>query len=135
MEHRWGSRFALEHPVRIRSSGALVSTGALRNVSLSGGLLHTTAPFRLNCRIVLQLGGVPKAERVVEAMVVRRAAEGLGIEWTELAPAVIRQLLRELNAVPVGAVPQQVAVHAERPELRGRVASEPWSLGHTELRK
>jgi hypothetical protein len=102
MEHRCGTRHEVDIEVYARSHGGVVSSaGWLRNLSASGGFLVTTLPIdppaHISLRVVDAGGRFPSR---LEGHVVRRTAEGLGIEWAEYAPELVSQLG---NSPPHGA--------------------------------
>jgi hypothetical protein len=87
MEHRWGERFELRAAVRLHCVTREID-GHLKDVSLSGAFVHTRLQVPPWTQIELELSG-----RRIAAYVVRVAADGLGIEWSEFAPRAIRVLL------------------------------------------
>jgi len=94
MEHRCGTRHEVEIEVYARSHGGVVSSvGWLRNISASGGFLVTTLPIQPPAHISLRLvDGEGHFPSRIEGHVVRRTSEGLGIEWSEYAPELVRHL-------------------------------------------
>jgi len=94
MEHRYGARYLVAIAVYARAHAGVVSfVGQLRNVSVSGGFLHTTLPVQPLSHISLRLlaDDGPFGPRL-EGQVVRRDSDGVGIEWSELAPELIQTL-------------------------------------------
>jgi hypothetical protein len=93
MEHRWGQRKTVHKPVRVRTRAGIAAQGYITNVSISGAFIATPLPVSLFSVIELSFigiqGGRPSST-VVEAQVVRKTADGLGLEWCEFAPAVGR---------------------------------------------
>lgn len=92
MEHRCGTRHEVNIAVYARSHGGVVSSvGWLRNVSASGGFLCTTLPIHPPAHISLRLvdadGHFPVR---IEGHVVRCTSDGLGIEWAEYTPELVR---------------------------------------------
>jgi hypothetical protein len=96
MEHRWGNRICLARPVRVRSRNALAGPATLCDISVSGALLRTAAPFGLHSWIEVEFSPFRARHPAVEAVVVRIGQDGLGVEWIELAPLTVRHLLHEL---------------------------------------
>ena len=96
MEHRLGTRVPVSLPVSIIRKRAAHAFGSMLNVSLSGAYVETRAtlpPFARvdvvcwpTCSDRAHCPGVP-------AYVSRVGRNGVGIEWLEFAPAMIRQLL------------------------------------------
>jgi len=99
MEHRLGTRFAIDVPIWWATANReVVSIGRLSNVSLSGGFI---ADFSLRSLSLLQISfelPVQSTTAMVPAYVARRCAEGSGVEWCEWAPAAICDLLRPIAA-------------------------------------
>ena len=96
MEHRWGARICLDRSVRVRSRNALVGAAVVCDISVSGALLRTAAPFGLHSWIEVEFFPFRPRHQAVEATVVRIGPDGLGVEWLELAPLPVRHLLHEL---------------------------------------
>ena len=91
MEHRWGERFKVALPVRIRGACGLAGTGLLINFSVSGALIATSVPAALLSRVRISFGLSSMARRRVaqirdrsfEGQVVRKNAAGFAVEWSE----------------------------------------------------
>jgi hypothetical protein len=96
MEHRWGSRICLARSVGVRSRNALAGTAVMCDISVSGALLRTAAPFDLHSWIEVEFFPSSARQQAVEGTVVRVGPDGLGVEWIELAPLTVRHLLHEL---------------------------------------
>ena len=101
MEHRWGKRIALEIPVRLVTEAGEFMQGQMINLSISGAFVKTPRPLALGAPVELEV--IPRhhplsrnLERVA-AHVARRASDGAGMEWCDLAPPWVRALL-EANA-------------------------------------
>jgi hypothetical protein len=97
MEHRWGARTQLEVPVRVDCGSGLLVLGLIRDASVSGAFLATAARLPLLSCVEVQLVGTQGIleDSAVSAYVVRRAVDGYGLEWSELAPAAILAQLHE----------------------------------------
>jgi hypothetical protein len=112
MEHRWGTRIAVDIPVRlIVSRLALLQSGRLANVSVSGGLIRTEGELRLLSRIEVALDAPPRSEYespIIAAYVARNCANGIAVEWCEFAPSVILLLLRHVRAVVCASHPAMI---------------------------
>lgn len=97
MEHRLGARMPLSVPVWLQRAGELPLPGRMLNVSLSGAYVETSAGYPLLARISIACA-LGLAERAaascVAAYVTRVSSDGVGLEWFEFAPAVVRQLMR-----------------------------------------
>lgn len=91
MEHRWGRRQDFYQVVSVRAAGWRV-LAQVRNISLSGAYLRCALPragiTRLRVEFKLQRETVE-----LLAYVVRRTADGIGIEWGEFASDTVARLL------------------------------------------
>jgi len=96
MEHRCGTRYKVDLPVYARAhAGVVSSVGRLRDVSLSGGFLETALPAQPLAHISLRLMDAEgQLGPRLEGQVVRRASNGLGIEWSEYATELIQAVNR-----------------------------------------
>jgi PilZ domain len=90
MEHRWGERFEVALPVRIRAPYGLVGTGLVINFSVSGAFIATTLPVALLSQVEVSFRLGPRAARIMHtgsstfaAEVVRQNAAGFAVEWRE----------------------------------------------------
>jgi hypothetical protein len=90
MEHRWGERFTLNIPVQVDCGPRGTVLGVLRDASASGAFLCTAAQIPLWTSVRVDFVGVHAFS--VEAQVVRRAADGFGLEWSDLAPRSVVEL-------------------------------------------
>ena len=90
MEHRWGERLKVELPVRIWTGYGSVGAGQVVDLSVSGAFIAT----RLQVPLLSPVNVVFRARRyngrlrespVYVAHVVRREANGFGIEWFDFA--------------------------------------------------
>jgi hypothetical protein len=114
MEHRWGERYALERMVSLHA-GAWRVLARMENVSCSGAFLRCAVPSAGVVRIRIDLRQGPGAARLV-AYIVRRTADGIGVEWGEFAPEAV-----------TGMLPVQRDRRAASPPLhrRARVGERP----------
>ncbi|HWL61295.1 MAG TPA: hypothetical protein VNQ32_00710 [Steroidobacteraceae bacterium] len=81
MEHRWGTRVELDAPAELATAEGVCTGGRVRNASLSGAFVQTTAKVTLLSRIALRplvTGG-----SWLDACVVRVEPTGLALEWLE----------------------------------------------------
>jgi hypothetical protein len=96
MEHRCGTRYAVDVPVYVRTrNAALSASGQLCEVSITGGFVRTVLPAQPLSYIAIQLLAdekLPREVLFVEGQVVHRTRHGLGIEWSEYAPRLVRHL-------------------------------------------
>ena len=96
MEHRWGERFPVELIVRLHSGSTTILESRLVNTSVSGALVNTDLRLPLFSHLVVEFDVARRsgvAGQRVPAYVVRHARNGLGLEWQELAPRPIVDLL------------------------------------------
>jgi hypothetical protein len=97
LEHRLGERHEVNFPVRVEAGTAVKGgTGYVRNLSLSGAFVTSDCDWRLNTLIEVSIRMPPSSTRVtiVRAIVSRKLKDGVGIEWYEFAPKVVKDLLR-----------------------------------------
>jgi PilZ domain len=108
MQHRCGERVGLRRPVRLRRDG-WDSAGILTNISVSGGFVRTRLQVPVMSMVRVAVG-----ELEVQGYVVRRTAEGVGIEWCDFAPAPICKLVMPEDRVerPVEPAPVPLAQSA-----------------------
>jgi hypothetical protein len=68
----------------------------MKNLSLSGALVTSDCDLHLHSLIEVHIELPPPSPRIaiVTAHVSRKFKEGVGIEWCEFAPTVVKDLLR-----------------------------------------
>jgi hypothetical protein len=97
MEHRLGSRHTTDVGVYLRTWGSTVSArGRLHNLSVSGAFVSTLLPCRPLLHVTVQIAPEGRSRRsgpLLEGQIVRLAEGGIGIEWAELQPEVVAQLV------------------------------------------
>ena len=93
MEHRWGGRSKLNIPVRVDCGSRGIVLGVMRDASASGAFLCTGAQLPLLTNVHVEFVSSGGEHHAVEAQVVRRAPDGFGLEWMELAPRGVIDLL------------------------------------------
>jgi len=97
MEHRLGSRHVTDADVYLRTWGSTVSArGRMRDLSVSGAFISTLLPCRPLLHVTVQVvpeGRPRRSGPVLEGQIVRVAPEGIGIEWAELQPELVAQLV------------------------------------------
>jgi len=91
MEHRWGWRRPCRARVSVSTGAGASGLGQLKNLSMSGAFLETTVPLPLYAQLTIVVlrkdGGTHRLE--FAGVVVRREANGVGIEWSEPYPGSI----------------------------------------------
>ena len=94
MEHRRGQRKPAHQRVRVLTAGGIAGRGHILNVSISGAFIRTPLPARLLSvvQVAIVADHCSRVSTIVAAQVVRKTAEGLGLEWCEPAPALVDAL-------------------------------------------
>jgi PilZ domain len=102
LDHRWGERVKVNMPVRLESNQSGEANGCMQNLSLSGAFVRSESNLRLNTLIEVSVALPPPSTRtaVIKALVSRKLSYGVGIEWHEFAPNIIRALLRSALRPP-----------------------------------
>jgi hypothetical protein len=102
LEHRWGERIRVNIPVRVEAPALPGANGCMTNLSLSGALMKSDCDLRLHTLIEVSMALPAPSTRtaVIKAHVSRKFKEGVGIEWYEFAPNIIRYLLRSALRPP-----------------------------------
>ncbi len=96
MEHRWGERISVYVPVRLDARPRALAPGCIRNASLSGAYIETSARLPPGTLLAVELERLrlESHERCgLRACLVRQDARGIAVEWSEFAPGLIRALL------------------------------------------
>jgi hypothetical protein len=91
MEHRWGTRIDLDVPAELLTADGFSADAAVKNASLSGAFVETTAKLPLLSRVSLNLRA-PRDEWL-DACVVRVDEEGLALEWLDPGSRLVPALL------------------------------------------
>jgi hypothetical protein len=96
LEHRWGERVRVNIPVHMSAAALDGIDGCMKNLSLSGALMKSDCDLGLNTLIEVRIELPPPSPRVavVMAHISRKFKEGIGIEWCEFAPTIVKDLLR-----------------------------------------
>ena len=86
----------MDLPVDVLEDGRTAVGGYLKNLRLSGALLKPSLDLPLHGQIGVRIGiPSPSADScVLKARISRKPAHGIGIEWCEFAPTVVKELLR-----------------------------------------
>ena len=95
-ESRWGDRVRVNIPVQVSVNAVTSADGCMKNISLSGALVKADVNFGLNSLIKVSIKIPSPSQRAaaITACISRKAKEGVGVEWCEFAPSVIKDLLR-----------------------------------------
>jgi hypothetical protein len=84
MEHRWGRRHSTNIQVSFFARPTTSGTGRLLNISWSGAWMETSVSLNLCSLLSLDVIDDPPPPGVrATAIVVRRTAKGVGLEWCE----------------------------------------------------
>jgi hypothetical protein len=96
LEHRWGERVRVNLPVHVSTSALAEVGGCVKNLSLSGALMKADCELRLYTLIAVRIELPPPLSRaaVLNAYVSRKLKKGVGIEWCEFSPPIVKDLLR-----------------------------------------
>jgi hypothetical protein len=99
MEHRWGERVRVNIPVQMSALALARVDGCMKNLSLSGALMEADCELRLHSliEIHIELPLPSPCVALLKAHVSRMIKEGVGIEWCEFAPSVVKDLLRSAS--------------------------------------
>lgn len=94
-EGRWGDRVRVNIPVEVSGNAMTSADGCIKNLSLSGALVKADADLRLHALIQLSIKAPSPAPRAatVTAYVSRKTPEGVGVEWCQFAPRIVKELL------------------------------------------
>lgn len=94
-EGRWGDRVRVNIPVRV-SANAASADGRMKNLSLSGALLDADVNCAMHALIQVSIDVQipPQRSAAIAAYVSRKTEQGVGVEWCEFAPSVVKDLLR-----------------------------------------
>ena len=115
-EHRWTERVQVKIPVRLSVRSYAIGAGMISNLSLSGAWIRTNLKvpsarsdrYHVRCSPIELVRGAG-----VTAYVVRKDRHGIGLEWCELAPCNVRDLLLFLNAESASARMREQSVRGE----------------------
>ena len=90
MEHRWGQRMPIDLPVRLIATPGAIGTGRIRDASVTGAFVQTNLRLPVFTRVQIE-SVAPNASDVrrLPAYVTRTNVDGIGIEWCDLAPAIL----------------------------------------------
>ena len=96
LDHRWGERVRVNIPVLVQTNQSTAANGCVQDLSLSGALLKSDSDLRLHTLIEISIAMPPPSTRtaVLKAYVSRKFEQGVGIEWYDFAPNIIRALMR-----------------------------------------
>jgi hypothetical protein len=93
---RYGSRVPLQQAVRLSVDARTSGRGTIRNASVSGAFIETASALQQHTNLVVTLSIPTDESRAVHSLaacVVRVDAEGVGVEWRDIAGADVMDLL------------------------------------------
>jgi hypothetical protein len=93
-EARWGDRVRVDIPVQVLANAWTGTGGCMKNLSLSGALVNADIDCGLHAIIQVNIPQLSHSPATVTAYVSRKTPEGIGVEWCEFAPIVVKDLLR-----------------------------------------
>jgi hypothetical protein len=119
MEHRCGLRVATDVEVRLFGYPASIGRGRVRDISVSGGFIETQlslAPPAI-VRVTLPVNDCwAEQARAIQAIVVRRTHEGLGVEWIDAVPEILASLFGKVSeSRPAGQIRSRTHAGPPRP--------------------
>ena len=95
-EGRWGERVKVNIPVQVSADTLAGTDGCMKNLSVSGALMKANVDLGLHSlvEVSIKMPSTSQRAEAITAYVSRRTKEGVGIEWCEFAPSIIKDLLR-----------------------------------------
>jgi PilZ domain len=102
LEHRWGARVQMNIPVVVEATALPMGSGYLKDLSLSGAFIKSDRDLRLHTLVEVIIALTPPSSRtaVIKAHVSRKCKEGIGVEWCEFAPNIVKDLVRSASRSP-----------------------------------
>ncbi len=98
MDHRWGKRIPVDIEVRLACGSGVIGRGRLANVSSSGAFVRgdLAIPLLSRLRVTAEVRTTRGTHRLeASAFVTRHAPNGTGLEWLDLAPAALAELIAD----------------------------------------
>jgi hypothetical protein len=83
-------------PVHVSGAAVAGIDCCIKNLSLSGALVRSDCDLHLHTLIDVRIELPPPTTRiaVVKAHISRKLQDGVGVEWCEFAPTIVKDLLR-----------------------------------------
>lgn len=96
MEHRWGRRIQVNEPVRIGIYPDSAGIAKMLDLSVSGAFIATALdpPLLSRLEVIFDVRrGRHASHGQLDAHVVRVTPAGVGIEWADVSPVFVTQLM------------------------------------------
>jgi hypothetical protein len=95
-ESRWGERVNVNIPVHVSADALAGADGCMKNLSLSGALMKADVDLRLHSLVKVSIKAASPLQHAeaITGYVSRKLKEGVGVEWCEFAPSIVKDLLR-----------------------------------------
>lgn len=96
MEHRWGQRIPADIGVRISARLGMIGVGRILDLSVSGAWIRARLNLSVLARVMIVLDSTPARKHEapsIGAYVTRTSRDGFGVEWYELDPPSLSELL------------------------------------------
>jgi hypothetical protein len=95
-ESRWGDRVRVNIPIQVSANTVTGAEGCMKNLSLSGALVKADVVLGLHAliKVSIKMPSTSQRAEAIAAYVSRQTGEGVGVEWCEFAPSIVKDLLR-----------------------------------------
>jgi hypothetical protein len=96
MEHRWGKRIPADMAVRILARPGMIGVGRILDLSASGAWIRARLNLSVLARVMIVFDSTPARKHEapsIDAYVTRTSRDGFGVEWYELDPPSLGELL------------------------------------------
>jgi hypothetical protein len=128
MEHRWGERIVVDIPVQVSVPPLAIGAGRVLDLSISGAWISGKFDLQPLARALvifdLSVGGNPEPLPIA-CYIARVRAEGIGVEWRELAPQIVSDLLLFATAAQQPREPETPLI--EQPAREQTVAAKSYA--------
>jgi hypothetical protein len=93
-DSRWGDRVQVNIPVQVSVNALWGADGCMKNLSLSGALVKADVDFGVHTLIKVSIKIPSRRAATITGYISRKAGEGVGVEWCQFAPSIVKDLLR-----------------------------------------
>jgi len=118
MEHRCGQRVRPNAHASVMDGSGWTAFARVRDISASGAFLECPAPRNTVTRVIVRLKD-QRIDTLLAGDVVRRTADGIGIEWGDFAPAAVAPLLQRAARLSDSGQPSSARASASRSRRGG----------------